>query len=79
MSTARRLRRAVVESLYGVKRRLLRAAPVLDRVGLRRMRVVDVAHARDLVGHGVENLERPDPGKHRLVRHRPETGRPSWP
>ena len=33
MSTTSRLRRAAVESLYGIKRRLLRAAPVLDRGG----------------------------------------------
>ncbi len=56
MSAAGRLRRAAVDGLYRAKRRLLRAAPALDRIGLRRLRVVDVAHARDLVGHGVENL-----------------------
>ena len=62
MSTTSRLRRAAVETLYGIKRRLLRAAPVLDRVGLRRLRVVDVAHARDLLGRGVENLRVLIPG-----------------
>ena len=62
MSPTGRLRRAVVERLYGVRRRLLRAAPVLDRVGLRRLRVVDVAHAQDLLGRGVENLNVLIPG-----------------
>ena len=62
MSTAGRLRRAAVERLYGIKRRLLRAAPLLDRVGLRRMRVVDVEHARELLGRGVENLKVLIPG-----------------
>jgi hypothetical protein len=58
MPTKKRL----VETLYRVKRRLLRAAPALDRVGLRRLRVVDVAHARDLVGRGVENVNVLIPG-----------------
>src|SRR5664279_6574540 len=53
MSPTERLRRHVVGWLYRIKRRLL---PVLDRVGLRRLRVVDVAHARDLLVRGVENL-----------------------
>jgi hypothetical protein len=57
MSTTRGLRRAVRDGLYGIKRLLLRLAPVLDRVGLRRLRVVDVAHGRDLLGRGVENLK----------------------
>jgi hypothetical protein len=62
MSPTGRLRRAVVDKLYGVKRRLLRAAPILDWVGLRRLRVVDVAHAQDLLGRGVENLNVLIPG-----------------
>ena len=62
MSTASRLRRAAVERLYGIKLRLLRAAPVLDRVGLRRLRVVDVVHARELLGRGIENLKVLIPG-----------------
>ena len=62
MSVPGRLRRVAVERLYGVKRRLLRAAPLLDRVGLRRLRVVDVGHARDLVGRSVENMNVLIPG-----------------
>ncbi len=62
MSPAARFRRAAVDRLYSVKRRLLRAAPALDRVGLRRFRIADVEHARDLLGSGVENLRVLIPG-----------------
>lgn len=62
MSPATRFRRAAVDRLYSVKRRLLRAAPALDYVGLRRLRVVDVEHARPLLGRGVENLRVLIPG-----------------
>lgn len=62
MSAAARLRRAAVDRLYSVKRLLLHAAPALDRVGLRRLRVVEVEQARTLLGRGVENLRVLIPG-----------------
>lgn len=62
MSLAPRLRRAGIEKLYRAKRLLLRGAPALDRIGLRALRIADVAHARDLAGRGVEHLRTLLPG-----------------
>ena len=62
MSLSALLRRAAVDRLHRVKRRLLRSAPALDRVGLRHLRVVEVAQACELDGRGVRDVRVLIPG-----------------